>query len=242
MEQIYVFKVGSTFLKTQKTHGDFDTWILASFGNHTRCITVVDVEDGDALPAPELCSKVIISGSHNMVGDNLPWNLDLEKWIQKASDIGVSMLGICFGHQLIARALGGSVVSHPKGIEIGTVPVELNENAQGDELFGSMPEDFSAHVSHTQTISRLPEGAVVLASNAFEKHHVVRYAPSIWGVQFHPEFLEDVMIEYIVRQRKDLVNDWFDIGKLIDTVTETDVAASVITSFVSMKQESRMVG
>ncbi|MGL1886730.1 MAG: glutamine amidotransferase [Reichenbachiella sp.] len=242
MEQIYVFKVGSTFLKTQKTHGDFDAWILASFDSKTQCVTVVDVEDGDVLPAPQLCSKVIISGSHNMVSDNLPWNLDLEKWIQNAAAVGVSILGICFGHQLIARALGGSVVNHSKGIEVGTVPIEMSETAIGDELFGALPQDFSAHASHTQTISRLPEGAVVLASNAFEKNHIVRYAPSIWGVQFHPEFTEDVMIEYIVRQRKNLVNDWFDIGKLIDEVTETSVAAGVIAAFAGMVQENRMAG
>ncbi|MGL1934522.1 MAG: glutamine amidotransferase [Fibrobacterales bacterium] len=240
MGQNYIIKAGSTFLKTQRTLGDFDCWIQRALGSCAE-VTVVDIEAGDKLPAPEFCDRVIISGSQNRVTDNLPWHLELEQWITQAVELEVSILGIGLGHQLIARALGGSVGEHTQGIEVGTVEIAVDQtNAAQDPLFGGFSGSFTGHTSHRQSITRLPPHAVSLASSHFENNQAVRYAASVWGVQFHPEFTTEIIEEYIVQQRKDLINEWFDVGKLLSEVKESPEALGLIPAFLTLVQEKRM--
>ena len=66
--------------------------------------------------------------------------------------------------------------------------IHLAPAAAQDELFSCLQERFLAHTTHMQSVTRLPYGAEVLAWNPFEAHHGVRFAPRVWGVQFHPEF------------------------------------------------------
>ncbi|MGL1904080.1 MAG: glutamine amidotransferase [Fibrobacterales bacterium] len=240
MGQNYIIKAGSTFLKTQKALGDFDHWIQQALGDCAE-VTVVDIEGGDELPAPEFCDRVIISGSHNKVSDNLPWHLDLEEWIRQAVELEVSILGIGLGHQLIARALGGAVSEHARGIEIGTIEIDVNvAHTAQDPLFGGFTSSFTGHSSHRQSVTRLPPHAVSLASSTFEQNQVVRYAASVWGVQFHPEFTAEIIEEYIVQQRKVLINEWFDVGSLLSKVSDSTEALALLPAFLTLVQEKRM--
>ena len=66
--------------------------------------------------------------------------------------------GICYGHQLLAKAAGGEAGYHPRGKEIGTVRVDLVDGHNGDALFQSLPNSFAAHVTHSQTVLQLPGG------------------------------------------------------------------------------------
>ena len=76
---------------------------------------------------------------------------------------GLPLLGICYGHQLLAHALGGEVAYNPAGRESGTVHIDLHPHAQDDPLFSALPLKFTAHATHVQTVARPPEGATVLA-------------------------------------------------------------------------------
>src|SRR5690606_38861481 len=110
---------------------------------------------------------------------------------------GQRVLGVCYGHQLLAHALGGRVDDHPAGREVGTVELELDAAGEGDALFGATPAKFRAHATHRQSVLELPPGATVLARSAHDPHHAVRYAPTAWGLQFHPEFSVGIMRGYL---------------------------------------------
>ena len=117
-----------------------------------------------------------------MVTDNLPWSIKTEQWIQEASHVKIPILGICYGHQLIAKALGGKVEDNPNGKEIGTVKIYTSSEIKKDRLFSDAPLTFEAHVTHMQSVLTLPKGATTLAFNDPIREHKTpfreNYAPS----------------------------------------------------------------
>ena len=177
---------------------------------------------GQALPAQADIAGVVVTGSHSMVSDREPWSEAAAAWLRDAVAAEVPVLGICYGHQLLAHALGGEVGYHPQGIELGTVPVSLHDAAQDDPLFAGLPTQFDAQAAHRQSVRRLPEGATLLAGNHFEPHHAFRFGTRAWGVQFHPEFGEAATRAYQMTLNGDAPEG---------AVRPTDVAASVLPRF-----------
>ncbi len=98
--------------------------------------------------------------------------------MREAVQAGTPLLGICYGHQLLAHALGGRVDYNPAGRESGTVFIDLHPPAFEDPLFAAMPARFAAHATHLQTVLRPPEGATVLARSEQDGCHAFR-----WGEQ-----------------------------------------------------------
>jgi GMP synthase (glutamine-hydrolysing) len=109
----------------------------------------------------------------------------------------MAVLGICFGHQLLAQALGGEVQYNPRGVEVGTIELRLHAAAAADPLFAGLPQTLAAHVSHQQTVVRLPPGARLIASSEMDRHQAVAFGERAWGVQFHPEFCAAVVGRYL---------------------------------------------
>lgn len=231
MKTIYIIKAGTTFPATQKAFGDFDKWTAKALDLDDIRISSVDAEHGANLPEAQACSGVVITGSHSMVTDNAPWSVNLEKWIAALLKEQVPVFGICYGHQLLARAAGGRVGYHPKGKEIGTVTVQILPDCLNDPIFKGVPDSFSAHVTHSQTVLDLPKGAVRLAANGHEPNHAFRLGKSAWGVQFHPEYNTDIMQSYIQEQTNELQLAGHDVSQLLKTVSETPVAAGILKRF-----------
>jgi GMP synthase (glutamine-hydrolysing) len=144
------------------------------------------------------------------------------------------ILGVCYGHQLLAWAFGGVVGFHPNGREIGTIDIELTLEAASDVLFAKMPKQFSAQASHQQSVLSLPDGAVLLAKNSFDAHHAFRLGSSTWGVQFHPEFSAHVMSTYICERRDDIAREGFNVEELLARVDSTPVSASLLQQFSAL--------
>jgi GMP synthase (glutamine-hydrolysing) len=194
---LVIVKVGSTYPDIAAELGDFEHWIAAGLPEDAPPVTVVDPRAGDALPAADAVAGVIVTGSHSMVTDREPWSEQVAAWLRGAVAAELPVLGICYGHQLLAHALGGEVTNHPRGIELGTIEVERTEAAQNDPLFAALPQRFAAQSAHRQSVRRLPEGAVLLAGNRFEPHHAYRVGDRAWGVQFHPEFSAAATAAYV---------------------------------------------
>ena len=197
VKPLVIFKVGSTYPDIAAELGDFEHWIAAGLPASTLHVKVVDPRAGDALPATEAVAGVIVTGSHSMVTDREPWSEQVAEWLRAAVAAELPLLGMCYGHQLLAHALGGEVANHPQGIELGTVEVARTEAAHGDPLFDALPARFAAQSAHRQSVRRLPAGAVLLAGNDFEPHHAYRVGERAWGVQFHPEFSAAATAAYV---------------------------------------------
>ena len=215
-------------------------WTLDVFGATGIDICVLDAEHGAVLPPPADCAGVVVTGSHSMVTDELPWSMRLEKWILLLLGANVPFLGICYGHQLLARAAGGEVDFHPLGLEIGTVYVDLLPGCENDPIFRMLPQRFAVHATHSQTVVRLPRNGIRLAANAHEPNHAFRIGDSAWGIQFHPEYSPDIMRAYIAEYSDEIFRAGLDVRKLLDTVTETPFAARVLDNFVRIV-EGRLV-
>ena len=241
MKRLYIIKIGTTYSAIAKQLGDFDAWTSAALGALAVDTRVVDAEHGAALPVVEDCAGVVVTGSHAMVTEDLPWSVKLEKWIPALLEASVPFLGICYGHQLLARALGGQVGFHPGGKEFGTVAIHLIPDCTDDALFRLLPQNFLAHVAHSQTVLRLPPNATRLAANTFEPNHAFRLGDWAWGVQFHPEYNTDIMESYILEQADELTSAGLNVRELLRAVAETPVAAQTIRNFGRVV-ESRLAG
>ncbi|HWR01809.1 MAG TPA: glutamine amidotransferase [Chlorobaculum sp.] len=234
MKTLFIIKAGSTFDSLLEPLGDFEEWIERGLGMPETSICVIDAVQGEQLPGADLCSGVVVTGSHAMVTDDLPWSLGIERWIPGLLNAEVPFLGICYGHQLLGRATGGTVGYHPLGREVGTVTVELNDEAGDDGLFRGIPKLFHAHATHTQSVLQLPPGAVLLGGNAHEPHHAFRIGRCAWGVQFHPEYTAEVMRGYIEEQRRSLDAAGKDVVGMVAGVVETPDAGRLLRNFASL--------
>jgi len=229
-----IFKTGSTWPAMVRARGDFDDWLRRGLGEDHLHTLVIAVSEGEAPPPPETLAGAIITGSHAMVTDRAPWSESLADWLRGAVPAGLPVLGICYGHQLLAQALGGEVADLEPEPEVGTVCVALTEAAREDPLFHGLPARFPAHASHVQSARRLPKNAVHLARSEREPHHAFRVGPRAWGVQFHPEFDTESMRAYIKRwaEKPDAPRrDWRAVQ---DGVEETPAAAEITRRFARL--------
>lgn len=234
MAKVLLIKTGDSFAEVVASYGDFEGLIRQQLNGSDDEVELLDARTADQLPELSCFDGVIITGSHAMVSDAEAWSERLLPYIQQMQHSSTPVLAICYGHQLLARALGGEAGYHPHGPEVGTVQVELTETAQQDPLFSALPPSFSAHVTHSQSALQLPAGAELLAKNAYEPHQAFRIGESIWGVQFHPEFVADVTKTYIEKQRQTLLDNQQDPDQLLANVAETELSNGLLQRFVSL--------
>ena len=217
---------------SMRRHGSFAHWIRVAAGLARDDAVFVDVQRGEPLPSREGFAGVIVTGSAAMVTDRHGWSEASAGWLRDAAHAGTPLLGICYGHQLLAHALGGEVGDNPAGREMGTVCLQLAAPAQEDPLFAGLPARFPAQATHLQSVLRLPEGATVLASSAQDATHAFRWGERAWGVQFHPEFSTTHMRGYI-RAREDALAREGHCGKrLAREVSAAPHARRVLRRFV----------
>ena len=220
MKKILIAKTGNTYPEVRAEHGDLQNWIMNSIKKDPADFEIIEVFNTSHLPELINYSGIIITGSHSDVTDPETWIENLSEWILSAKKYTLPVLGICFGHHLLAQAFGGTVDFHPEGQELGCVDVKLNKNGEKDHLLGALPTDFYAYANHAQTIKTLPENALTLAYNDFDKTHAFSLNDHIWGVQFHPEYTGEIMKAQIRAQRKTLLkngkNPEFIISQVID--------------------------
>lgn len=239
MKSILIIKTGETVPGTDPALGDFEDWIIDGMELPKARFDVVAVYRGEILPAPERAMAVIITGSSAMVSDRESWSEYTAGFLQQVIALGIPVLGICYGHQLIGHALGGRIDFNPAGREIGTVTVQSGAAAKGDLLLSAMPASFPAHSSHAQSVLQLPGGAVVLAFNDHDAYHAVRFADRVWGLQFHPEFDETVMKTYLIQRREVLEAEGLEVDRLLSEVALTVHARQLLRRFGEIVDEYR---
>ena len=200
MPPFLILETGQPVASMRRYRG-FPHWIRVAAGLHEDDAVAVNVQGGEPLPPREGFAGVIVTGSGAMVTDRADWSEASAAWLRDAAHAGTPVFGICYGHQLLAHALGGEVGDHPAGREMGTVDIQLHPAAQDDPVFAPIPERFAAQVTHLQTVLAPPPGATVLARSDHDACHAFRWGEAAWGVQFHPEFSATHMRGYVHARR-----------------------------------------
>jgi len=216
---------------SMRRHGRFAHWIRTAAGLSRGEAEVVDVQAAEPPPHADYAG-ILVSGSGAMVSDREPWSERTADWLRDAVHDGAAVFGICYGHQLLAHALGGEVADNPRGIEMGTVELQLRAEAADDPLFTGLPERFQAQATHVQSVLRAPRGAVLLASSALDECHAFRFGEHAWGVQFHPEFSAGHMRGYVAARRQRLAEAGHDPAAIHAGVRAAPDARRVLRRFV----------
>jgi GMP synthase (glutamine-hydrolysing) len=217
-----------------KRRKDFDTWIATGSGLAAADVRVVSVFQDEPLPDAHGVQGVVVSGSSAMVTDRAAWSERTAAWLREAVRLEVPTLGICYGHQLLAHALGGEVDYNPRGRNIGTIDVELRDDARDDRLFGVFTESLNVAVSHRQCVMKLPPGSTWLAQTTRDPHHAFRIGSCAWGVQFHPEFDAGITRGYIEARREDLEQEGVDVDALLDNLLESADGTILLRRFADV--------
>lgn len=234
LTQILLIQAGTPPDELRDEHGDLPLWFSRAMALAPDAIQVVKVFKGETLPNPDPNRIAVITGSWDMVTDMPEWSENTAKWIRCAIEAGMPLFGVCYGHQLMAHALGGTVNYHPQGREMGCLEISLTEAGTADPLTRGFSKGFRAHLTHLQTVTQLPPGALSLASSAHDKNQIIRYSANAVSTQFHPEFTPDIAASLIHLRSGTLLNEGFEPAAMQNALTDATDARKLLKIFISI--------
>ena len=176
-----------------------------------------DVTERD-LPADFAFDGCVVTGSRASVYWDEPWIADLREWVREGVDRDLAFLGVCFGHQLLADALGGRV-EPMDGYEIGYRTVEHDGESP---LLEGVGESFTVFTTHSDRVVELPPGAEQFAANDYGVHGF--RVGDVFSVQFHPEY-DPETAEVVTKGKDDHLSDE-RIERVLDGITEENYRAA----------------
>ncbi len=192
-------------------------------------------------PSPDMkrieSARAVIIGGAGIYSatKDYPFTSALADIILRLRDRGTPLFGACFGHQIIARTLGGSVVTDRSRAEIGTHEVTLTAEGTTDPLLASLPERFPANMGHNDHVTRLPDGGVELALSPNSRNQIFRIDNKpIYGAQFHCELTYERLIERLAIYQDLYMPEDDEFEKLTENPTPTPEAVSILRRFVQM--------
>ncbi|GKT35399.1 Glutamine amidotransferase domain containing protein ChyE-like protein [Aduncisulcus paluster] len=227
-----IVETGTALEPIRDRYLDLADWFYLALNINIEDVEIVRVYLGEDLPAHDPSRVVIITGSWGMVTDHEPWSENTAKWIQSGILIDAPMIGVCYGHQLMAYALGGTIDFFPESREIGKLSIRKTANGLVDSFMASFPDEFDVLLCHSQRVITIPDGAVVLAESEMDPHQIIRYSKHAISVQFHPEFFSDLLRFIVEIYRDDLQAERFDIDELLTSIQETPDSRKLLIDFV----------
>ena len=231
--RLIVLRAGDTVPEIAARRGQFFDWIRREVGDawdgewHEH-----DVRTDAPLPDPKGAAGFIITGSSSSVTERAPWMLRAEQHIRDIVAAGTPIFGICFGHQMIAQALGGLVAKNPNGREIGTCEVRIVPHEPRDPMLDGLEPTFRANHTHVDSVVTLPPGAKVLASTDLEPHAAYSVGDTVKCVQFHPEIDGDVMRGYVTARAHLISAEGRDPKPILDSISDAPQGAATLRNFV----------
>ncbi|UWQ05553.1 type 1 glutamine amidotransferase [Aliiroseovarius crassostreae] len=173
-------------------YGEMFTRLLDGHGFEFEIFSVVD---GEFPPGVDAADGWLITGSKHGAYEVHDWIGPLEELIRDIRAAGQPLVGVCFGHQIIAQALGGKVEKFSGGWSVGRTEYDF-----GDEVL-------ALNAWHQDQVTELPEGAEVIASTDFCANAAVIYGDRILTIQPHPEFTADLIAGLIEHRGRGKVPD-----------------------------------
>ena len=186
--KIGILQTGHAVPEMKETLGDYDTLFAQLLDGRGYDFDTWFVVDNEFPPDPGAADAWLITGSKHGAYEDHPWIPPLEGFIRAIGDEGRPLVGICFGHQIIAQAFGGQVEKFAGGWAVGRHLYEI----EGETL--------ALNAWHQDQVTVLPEAAQLVGRSAFCAHAALRYGPNIYSVQPHPEFTPE-MIDLLIRHR-----------------------------------------
>ena len=186
MPKITIVETGLVAPEPRARHGSFPQMFERMIGaaDGSASFATVRLMDGEALPDPASLEAILITGSPAGVYEDLDWIAPLERFVRAAYQSRLPMAGICFGHQLIAQALGGTVRKSEKGWGIGR---HVYDVMPGNGVIDG--ERIAIAASHQDQVIAPPAGATTILHSAFAPHAGILYGNgAAMSVQPHPEF------------------------------------------------------
>jgi GMP synthase-like glutamine amidotransferase len=186
MTCITIIETGLLDEESRARYGSFPEMFERLISAEDKSITfdVISVVNGKALPDPGTLQAILITGSSAGVYDKLDWIAPLEDFVRAAYVSRIPMVGVCFGHQLMAQALGGIVRKSEKGWGIGR---HVYDVAPGNGIIDG--ERIAVAASHQDQVVEPPSGARTILSSPFTEHAGLLYGNGVaFSVQPHPEF------------------------------------------------------
>lgn len=196
--RIGILKCGQSPEVTRAEHGDYDDMFERLLAGRGFAFDRYHVEAMEFPQSVHAADGWLITGSRHGVYEDHAFIPPLEEFIRQAFAAEVPMVGVCFGHQIIAQAMGGRVVKHPEGWRVGA----------HDYVIGGQPMVLNAW--HQDQVVDLPPGAAIAGTNAFCQAAALVYDHRAFTVQPHPEF-RDGFIDGLIEHRGGAVP-----GELLD--------------------------
>ncbi len=187
-------------------------------------------------PALKRADAIVIGGSgdHSVTREYpfMPW---LEDVVRSAAACGKPLFGICWGHHLLGRALGGRVVTDLSRAEVGTFPVTLTPAGVEDPLFAGLPPRFLANLVHHDRVAEPPPGFVELATSRVCGFQAMRLegAP-VYGTQFHGEMTRRELRRRLLMYREHYLETVEQAEEVVDTLRPTDAAYGLLRRFLEL--------
>ncbi|AQS36463.1 GMP synthase family protein [Shewanella psychrophila] len=200
----------------QVRHGNYPQMFTQLFEAIEEDIqfNVYRVIEGEYPKSIHECDGYITTGSRFGVNDVHEWIKDLEDFVLTLHQSKKKLIGICFGHQMIAKALGGVVELSPKGWGVG---VNTSKVQRQQHWMEQDKDNISLVVSHQEQVMQLPEGSQILASSEFCPFYMIQINEHFLGIQGHPEFSKTYSYDLMQARRKRIPLQCIEAG--IDSLT-----------------------
>ncbi len=182
------------------------------------------------------CVMVGGAGEYSAM-DNPAWMPGLLDVLRRTAERGIPTFGSCWGHQVLARAFGGTVIHDKDRAELGCGTVYLTEAGQTDPLFAPFPSTFKANMGHHDRVTELPPGAIELASNDQPNQAFRLKGVPVYGTQFHSELSADSererLIVYRDYYREDMPSEE-EFQAVLDALAETTEVDHLLRDFLKV--------
>ena len=228
---IGILRTDEVVAELQRTFGDYPAMFRQLFNHADPTLTFAEYDARQAVPDVIDCDVYIITGSKHSVYDDLPWIKPLVGFLQDVLAQKRKVIGICFGHQLMAHFFGGRVAPADVGWGVGVCGAAV---VNRQPWMDSAAEEIRLLASHKDQVVELPPGAQLYLSSDFCPYAGFTLDNQVITVQGHPEFSKGYS-EALMKQRRDLLGDAVYTAGLesLANATDENVLSRWILKFIN---------
>lgn len=198
-KRIAILKAGTANRQARERLGDFSGMFQTLLAQPGHTLEVHDVEHGQFPADLGAYDGFAVTGSRASAYDPDPWIARLLETLREIHARRIPLLGMCFGHQCVAQALGGRVEKSPRGWDIGVRTLTLTPQARAVAELNAAPQPLRIHKLHADQVTVLPPGALPLAASESAAHEAFALGPTTLCLQGHAEFDNGVVLEAVER-------------------------------------------